>query len=303
MNEHNFKKWFLVLIGFVVMVLGFIYFSVTPRNAATLKALNTQANSIPEPIVADTSAVRLEDNPEVFKLSDDELAAIIDELQPHQYHPDPFIEARIVSGMYEICSAQSNIEAIVHSKLTENNQVAAATDFLDYCSEAKSRYPLLLNSTDRYSTVNSIPANTELGMLNKQNLSEYYLTNPTLFQNTEKKKLSAIMVEENSVLLYESSLVPFVFIGYGEVLPISSWLGSLETDYNNSVYRYALSKMACRYQPTDICEAYGVVSLMFCFEDQALCGLDFETIFATSVMPGMQQDVELLISHLEQLDD
>jgi len=98
-----------------------------------------------------------------------------------------------------------------------------------------------------------------------------------------------------------NTVVPFFFLGHGEVLPVSSWLGSLETDYNNSVYRYALSKMACRYQPTEICEAFGVVSLMFCFEDQALCGLDFETIYATSVMPGMQQDVELLISYLEQM--
>ena len=57
MNRQSFNKWFLLLITFVVLVLGAIYFSVTPRNTETLKTLNNQVESAQEPAVSETIVV------------------------------------------------------------------------------------------------------------------------------------------------------------------------------------------------------------------------------------------------------
>ena len=227
----------------------------------------------------------------------------MDELAPHQYHQDAFLEASTVAGMYSTCLSEFGEENQLQLRMEENNQMAAVKGHIKFCAEGQSRYPKLFTIADDYMLLKQIPASTALGELWQQDFINYDPLNPKHYQFTETKKLTAVINSQNAMLLTEMSWLSFNLFHYGEVLPVSKWLSSHDSEYNLMVMRHALSKMACSYQPNSVCNSFGALSSMYCYEDQALCGLDFDTIYNSSVMPGMQKDVELLISNLGTLGE
>ena len=303
MNSRAFNKMFLLLVVFVVLVLVYLFIITEPRNAESLQALNKQIDAAQKAELPTSNAV--EATPAIIDelnqdSKTDEVSALLDELQPHQYHPDPFIEARTVAVLYSLCSSELNSKQWIEQQLAENNHVTAVNEYAKHCAEAQLRYPQLLSLSDSFSQLEQIPSTSNLGQLIKQGRVNYDQNYPQMYRIAAAKKLKAVLKSQNAALLAEESMSAFMYFQYGEIIPVSTWLSSQDIVYNSMVTKYALSKMACRYQQGAICDPLGLVSWVYCIAEPAVCGLDFETIYQMHVMPGMQKDVDILISRLEQ---
>ncbi len=304
MNRRGFHKMFFLMIAFVVLVLLSIFWLTEPRNKASLQALHEQKNS-PQvnEIAKQADVVTTPDNKAagVQAETTDELRAVLDELQPHRYHPDPSIEARTVLLIYTVCSKDANIEQWFHQILAESQRPTVVDDYIKFCAEATQRYPKLLGMSELDVLLKQLPTTSELGQMVKQATPSYDESFPEQYRMAALNKLNAVLASQNSALLFEASISTFMYFQHGEILPVSTWLNSQDLEYNSRVSSYALMKMACRYQQGAICEGFGSVSMMMCTVDNSVCGLDFAAIYEMQVMPGMHKDVELLISHLDQL--
>lgn len=304
MNKRRFHSLFLLLLAFVLLVLLAIYLITEPRTSDSLKALYDQPEEGQGMVMPDSDVDKMT-SAEIEVMDDsllpEETKAWIDELQPHQYHPDPFIEAKTVTGLYVMCTDEVNNILSIEKQLAERTQVSLVNDYIKYCTEAKRRYPKLLSLFDTQNQLREIPSTSDLGQLIKQGYTNDDPNYPQIYRMSATKKIHAVIKSQNAALLVEQSWVAFQQFQYGEILPVSTWLNSQDMGYNNKVSWYALIKMSCRYQQGVSCEPFGASTLIMCADDTSDCGLDFETIYQREVMPGMQKDVGILISHFDQL--
>ncbi|MEZ5471799.1 MAG: hypothetical protein R3E90_08460 [Marinicella sp.] len=208
-----------------------------------------------------------------------ELDSILQLLQPHKFHEDAYVEIKMLFGLKSSCKYRKT------TKLP--------------CDEINSRFIKLEKFIKAYQDLQHIPTSTELGEALKQGWS-YDPQQPALYRKNIQNLLRKL-IESNNPLVLSHYSTNFIYDGVdkGEILPFTEWLNSQDQDYNGLVLMYALLKMAAQLESNNQEDSNALASFMFCTIDESLCELGFAEGYKLLVMPGMQKDVDLMVTHLQ----
>lgn len=280
MNNKTFEKWFVMLVLVIFVVLVYRVMTVEIKNRETLQAISKAKDEANDLGQGQWLTTNNSDDAELPYFSKNEMQTILERLQPHQYHEDAYIEARVFFELNRNCKYSNKVKP--------------------ECDEIVSRFNKIEDLIDPYQDVQHIPASTELGKALKKGM-RYGAQQPELYQQSARHLLkTVIQSKQPHVLSMVSTNFVYRGIQYGEILPFTEWLGSQDQDYNGVVLMYALLKMANQFELTNEDDPNGLTSFMFCTVDKNLCGSGFEASYNLLVMPGMKKDVDLMILHLEQ---
>ena len=109
-----------------------------------------------------------------------------------------------------------------------------------------------------------------------------------------------LLQAENGALLLEE-----VFLGYLDpvelIFPVDRILGSNDRMYNHEVNKAALTLIACQFNQGQNCQEVGMFMILNCATERTACGQNFINWYAASTLPGMQNDVQLLVDYYLQI--
>ncbi len=270
--------WFVLLMILLAAVLAYRVLTVEPRNRVTLKALSESKNQAQtkEIVVKEAQEESVSDE-SLPQYTMSEVDTILAVLQPHLFHPDPYLETSMMFELKPHCGFK-------RSKIKHQ------------CDEVMSRFNQLKGLLHGFQDLKAIPSNSELGKAFK-NRRAYDPKQPDLFRHQEKQILKLLLNSENTYLLtFKGVIYQYYGVDYGEILPFSRWLNSQDQEYNRMVLMYGLLKMANRYQVDD---SDRLVVEMICHSHKPTCGLGFDEAYEKIVMPGMRKDVDIMVSHLD----
>lgn len=267
--------WFGLWVVAIIGVLAYRMFTVETKNKESLNAIS-QINNTHE-LLSDDSEQELAQNSALPQYSANEMNTILDGLQPHMFHDDPYIEAKLLFELKSHCRYSSKIK---HK-----------------CEEVLPRFNVLNKMVTGYQDLKHIPSSSQLGKA-LQNRMSFDPNQPDVSRNKTRQLLKLLINSKNPyVFAFEGPIFMYEGVDYGEILPFSEWLKSQDQEYNRVVLMYALLKMAHQHHTA---ESSGLLNEMLCNTNQFVCGLKFEDTFQKLVLPGMLKDVDLLISHLEE---
>ncbi|MFK8011989.1 MAG: hypothetical protein AB8B80_08120, partial [Marinicellaceae bacterium] len=280
MNKRKFQMWFMLLVLTIIAVLVYRMLTVETRNAETLAALSKSNIKSLESADVEAENEVVENKSTLPQFTVKEIETILDVLQPHLFHDDPYIEAKLLFEMRPHCR---------YKKSTIKHQ----------CEAVLTRYNELNALINGFQNLKEIPSNTELGQALKAGMA-YDPTQPDIFRHDARHVLKLLIHSENPYVLgFEGGIYQFYGMDYGEILPFSKWLNSQDQEYNRLVLMFSLLKIASGYESTEYGVSNGFMNQMLCSSNRAVCGPDFEATYKKLILPGMQKDVDLMISHLE----
>jgi hypothetical protein len=277
MNNQKFKWWFMSLVIGIAAVLVYRLVTVESRIPEHLQG-------VPNPELTVSMAENgqlgeIEHHAELSQFTPSEMDSILEILQPPMFHEDAYVEAKILFELKSSCKYRQQ------TKLP--------------CDEVTMRFNKLEKFIQVYQDLQHIPSSTELGEALKQGWG-YDAEHPEIYRQNTQNLLKKIIQSNNPHVLSLYSM-NFIYGGIdkGEILPFTEWLGSQDQDYNGLVLMYALLKMANQFVSSDNNGSNGFISFTFCTVDTSLCDSGFEEGYNLLVMPGMQKDVDLMITHLK----
>jgi len=309
MDKRGFNKMFLIVIAFAIVVVLLIYITVTPRNAASLAQLNQQkVNQSGQQNITDPNPATEKVNKDVSKpetqynepLSEDIITQLKEELKPHKYHSDPYLEAHSIMSENATCFALNDSnegETHIRKNYIANNKLAEFETTLKNCQSVLQSYPTLADNME--SIYWSLPPNSQLGH-KLQNMFQQQLKGASN-KVTNSQTLIAVLKSKNGPLIAEQSSMGFMYFSDGEFMPFSIWLQSQNFQSIEQVFQLSLAKIACRYQAGIACEPQGMTMLTLCSLDNAACGLDYQSYYQQNILPGMQKDVDILVEKFEAM--
>ncbi len=278
MNDGKFKVWFGILVIVIVIILLYRVLTVETKNAETLKAITATKQATEGELLMSENKdhQNAQEEPSEPQLSEKELSTVLQQLQPHQFHEDPYIEAKLLFELKSACKRNKR----------------------QLCEGVLSRYQTLEPLIKNYADVKKVPAMTELGQMLKHGMASRS-EQPEVFRHKARKLLKLVLNSDNAyVISYESLYFLFSGDAHGEIIPISQWLRSQDSEYNRMVLMYSLLKIAHGFEPAVIDGESDFVVSMICNWRDSVCGLSFDDYFQKELMPGMQKDVDLLVTHL-----
>jgi hypothetical protein len=271
MNKRKHQLVWVVMILLMVVLL-------------LLNYQKEQANDSDDE-ASDTSAQAKDEQTADVKyslLGSSEVETLTELLQPHQFHEDPFIEAKLIMEYKTYCRFKSRKSKVPH------------------CDELMSRFETMETILTDYQKVNSIPASTELGKMMKHRII-YDPQQPGVYRHFNRELLKQLINSQNPHLLgLQAFMFNFTGTQYGEILPLSEWLGSLDQEYNSQVLMFAMLNIAYGNRGKTVGADTGFTEELLCFANNANCGLSFEEAWQKALLPGMKKDVALMIRHLEE---
>ena len=311
MDKRGFNKAFLIVIALALITLAMIYFTVTPRNTESLKKLSqaqelglsvsNQGSDIKEIEPSEKDNIDNQDTPtDVNIMSPDRTAALHSELQPHKYHADPYIEARSIVSEKAFCFVIDNSDdakSHVKDSFISSKRLTEFNDMVKHCQTELRTYPILFRELENIYW--SMKPDSHIGQLLQEMLTNSYTINSQ--RDISYQSLIAVLKSKNGPLIADQASLIFGYLSEGEFMPFSTWLNSQNPQYLEQVFQLSLSKLACRYQGGIACEPYGMTMLTACGYDKTACGLDFQSYYKQTILPGMQKDVDLLIEKFEAM--
>jgi hypothetical protein len=151
---------FLIVIAIILLVILIIYVTVTPRNAASLAKLNQQQTTQSDiEHKNDLSEIPKIINPEQPKantqqneaLSEDTVVLLKEELKPHKYHSDPYIEAHSIlseNGMCFVVDNSDKGETHIKKYFIASNRLSEFETIMNNCQSVLQSYPTLANNME-----------------------------------------------------------------------------------------------------------------------------------------------------------
>ncbi len=319
MNKRSFYKLMVFIICAIILVAVYRLSPLTPRISESLQKINTAENlevqqsensQLPDTLQTETKQIiqnnlSLDESPQVVA-SDFEIEQLLNELEPHIYHEDPYIEAHSLINNLFMCTSEFTAleeEGDDFKRLTDKIDATSLANMKADCKTANTRYPTLLKQSDNNNLLSFIEPTTHEGRIIKESTKIMDLSQPQQFRDINLQRLKALLQTKIGALIAEAAMMNTLNFYNGEILPISQWLNSQDTDYNQQVSMFALVKMSCRYENGTACQAVGYNMMFQCLIDETACGLDFNTYYQQSIMPGMQKDVERLIIKFEAISE
>lgn len=308
MDKRGFHKMFLIVIALIIAVLILIYVLVTPRTREALHRLSqpeTDTAVQTEHISRESQQPSQTETPKTDINADTEtvipqktLNSLLEELQPHTYSTDPYLEARSILSENAFCFADDadGFSSHMHQAFKKANRLNEYKQLQQHCRGILTAYPTL-QSTFEEIYLNLKPT-SETGQL-LQAMIKRGNEFSSVMQSHNEQTLRALLKSQNGPLLAEQAGMPFMYFNPGEPAPISQWINSRNYRYIEQLFTLSLTRLACQYQGGAACQPGGMAMLILCAQDPAACGLDFSSYYQQNILPGMQKDVDILVEKFE----
>lgn len=316
MSKRGFYKLMAFAIAVVIIAITYRLLTVTPRTSASLHKLNQSAqessghpldeagsmlpNSIQNRIAQITQETLATEESQENNEINTQIELILEELKPHEYSEDPFIEAYTLNREIYFCSEQAVSDQRHNNPITESELIALFEQARKDCAGTRARYPHLVSLTDSYMVIKKITPTTAAGRAIKEMMPES-TSGQQQYKDQLNNRLKHVLQSKIGPIIAETGLASFFYLQNGETIPISHWLNSQDIEYNRQVMQLALSKLACRYQAGMACQPTSAQMFLRCINNKKACGLDFNTYYQQTVMPGMQKDVDILVEKFEAM--
>jgi hypothetical protein len=283
MSNRKVKVWLVLLILVVSSMLVYRWLTAGSNEAELLDATTQAKSELIDTASLEEKTKPITDNSALPQFSETEIETILSVLQPHTYHQDPYVEAKIIFELKSHCKYKTPIE---HK-----------------CDEVMNRFNKLQGLLTNFQDLQKIPTSTDLGQTIKVG-AHYDPQQPEVFRHQARNLLKMVIKSKNAYVLgFEAFTFQFIGVDYGEILPFTQWLNSQDQEYNRVVLVYSLLKMASLYETFESNGSNVFFEQVLCSFNRSVCGSDFEDTFQKLVLPGMQKDVDLIITHLEQFAD
>lgn len=310
MDKRGFHKMFLIVIALIIAVLILIYVVVTPRTREALHRLSqpeTDTAVQTEHISRESQQPSQTETPKTDINADTEtvipqktLNSLLEELQPHTYSTDPYLEARSILSENAFCFADDadGFSSHMHQAFKKADRLNEYKQLQQHCRGILTAYPTL-KSTFENIYLNLKPT-SQTGQLLQDSIKRYNESKNEIKSHSEQT-LRALLKNQNGPLLAEQAGMPFMYFNPGEPAPISQWIDSRNHRYIEQLFSLSLTRLACQYQGGVACQPSGMAMLLLCTQDPAACGLDFDSYYQQNILPGMQKDVDILVEKFEAM--
>lgn len=225
--------------------------------------------------------------------------AVMREISVRQYSDDAFVELYALQGISKLCSETDAVEEWMGSLLgyMSPEQATIMNGVKAKCQSHNEQYPTVskMSSDD---VMDQYAASSELGQLLKQRKNNRELSRAEKGELAERILLAAIE-SKNSFIAIESSF-NYSF-GYQVVNHSAQALKSNDQFYLSQINQLAVTHLACGFTPAEACESDGYLMVIICAQQPDSCGMDYYTWFQNNTLPGMRQDVALMVNHLSNM--
>ncbi|MCX7552330.1 hypothetical protein OS175_00440 [Marinicella sp. S1101] len=223
--------------------------------------------------------------------------AVMLEISERQYSDDAYVELYALRGISKLCSETDAIEEWMDSSLgymtPEQKNIMGGVKVK--CKSHNAQYPTV-SSLSSDDLMNQISPNSQLGQLLKQRKNDQELSRAEKGELAERILLAAIE-SKNSFIAIESSF-NYSF-GYQAYNNSAQALKSNDQLYLSQIKQLAVTHMACGFTPAEACQPDGYLMVIMCAQQPDSCGMDYYTWFQNNTLPGMRQDVNIMIDFLQ----
>ena len=210
------------------------------------------------------------------------------------YSTDPYVEAFSLTRRAQECEffKARNIE---YSLNESDSGRVILNKKRSLCEQWQTDFPLLSSPQSWIKKLSELPADSKLGQLVKQfpSLSDFN-------QRTEYAvKAFELGIKEKSPYLIEYALTqieqPFSILNAAD--------NDLSTTDNGTyaafIFSTAVNLMLCDFNHEEFCSGHGWKMINKCTSETSYCGLTYQEWFDRSLMPGMKQDVLVLLEQFQ----
>ena len=299
------KTW----VGLLMVLIGlFLWFTHQPAD----KSDQTQQSHSKEAVTSNeppTTAIdRIEELAETTELApptesptSTEMSEwqqkVLQEIEARMFSDDPYVELYSLEFLVGQCREQDIVERLFVGKgVFFEAQQQLAKKLQQRCSELKNQYQEYLSFPEHEQLIRAFQPNSKMGRLLKQ------MDNPNL-TTLDRRELSSAILQQAIKEQNSSSLMYSVFIvRFGSMIntPLAAVIDSNDQEYVNQMSSLALMLMACQYQGGKTCESTSFYMIIMCSQQPAACGLDFPSWYQKTTLPGMQRDVDKMITYFQQ---
>ena len=225
-----------------------------------------------------------------------EYEKLLSETVHELYSSDPYVEAFSVTQRSLECEffKARNIE---YSLNESDSGRVILNKKRSLCEQWQTDFPLLSSPQSWIKKLSELPADSKLGQLVKQfpSLSDFN-------QRTEYAvKAFELGIKEKSPYLIEYALTqieqPFSILNAAD--------NDLSTTDNGTyaafIFSTAVNLMLCDFNHEEFCSGHGWKMINKCTSESSYCGLTYQEWFDRSLMPGMKQDVLVLLEYFQQI--
>ncbi len=301
------KIWVLLLLASIGLLLWVTLwptsvFEPNPTNHldSDLKPVSTQSDVVADVSekTAQTIAPETKNTPsDGAEKLDPWQQKVLQEIDSRLFSDDPYVELYSLEFLVGQCRDQDIVERLFVGKGPfYQSQQQLAKKLQQQCAELRTQYQEYLSFPEHEQLIQAFEPNSRMGRLLKQ------VNNPNLTP-LDRSELSSSILKQAIKERNSSSLMYSVFIArFGSLttLPLAGVINSNDQDYINQMSSMALMMMACQYQGGRTCESTSFYMIIMCSQQPAACGLDFPSWFQKTTLPGMQRDVEKLMTFFSQ---
>ncbi|WP_154222815.1 hypothetical protein [Marinicella rhabdoformis] len=160
----------------------------------------------------------------------------------------------------------------------------------EQCQQWKARFPMLSAKLMWNQKSNELPAMSQLGHLIR---AFTQLTDPI-----ERVNYAADIFEQG---LKEKNPYVLDYIMTHSVYVDEELTAAFDQNnaYSDLVFSTAVDLLSCEYSQEEFCGAGSWLMLNKCSSNESYCGLTYQQWFEQNFMPGMKQDVVLVLEHLK----
>lgn len=222
---------------------------------------------------------------------------ILQEINTRMFSDDTYVELFSLESIVGICRESFALESIFEygQGVIFVEQKKALAAFKDKCLTYETQYPQYL-AKDRKQLLAGLKPQSKLGMLLEQR-KDYSRMTETERSNLENLLLFEAIREQNSTIMVE---VSFSYrFGQNMSGEFSTILASNDQNYIGHISQLAIVNMACQFQGGQNCDSVSGLMMLICSQQPESCGQDFHSWYEHNTLPGMKNDVDILINYYQ----
>lgn len=221
---------------------------------------------------------------------------VINEITPYEFSSDPYVELLSMEWTVGTCIVDDYVRLFFTQHQVNNPSV---NDYLsevqNHCHQLKQRYPNLISKFQNNQARDLFEPQSELGHLLKSNDQDLSKTERDVVY---KKTLRTIIKTQNSGLLLTDAMTRRWGAGVSDDILLH--LSTQDHNYARTVSYMALNLLTCEFSAGESCARVSTLMLVACQETPFACGQDYISWYQQNTLPGMQRDVEKLMSYYQQ---
>ncbi|MFC3194589.1 hypothetical protein ACFODZ_10110 [Marinicella sediminis] len=221
---------------------------------------------------------------------------LLAEMTSRTYSDDPYLEVKSLAWELGYCAQQAELGTLFGEQ-PSTEQVALLELVAENCELKAQAYPTLLELYNDNNWQDLFQPQSHLAQVFELRKTA---RNKDEIRELTQSIITAALQSENGALLMGETLLGYLDQG-SLLFAADQLLGTKDQDYANNINTAALTLLACGFNEGIHCQSDGMYMLFNCAYQHSACGLDYTTWFQQNTLPGMQQDVQILVHFYQQI--